>query len=124
MDDQKKTSLPADPQTSSTGTDPKPVASAMQSPAPMTNGFAIASLIVSILSWFGMYTIGGIVAVICGLVARNQIRESSGRQTGDGIAIAGIVIGAVNIILSCIGILCVLVIFAVSMIGAFNRTGR
>ena len=96
----------------------------MQSPAPMTNGFAIASLIVSILSWFGMYTIGGIVAVICGLVARNQIRESSGRQTGDGIAIAGIVIGAVNIILSCIGILCVLVIFAVSMIGAFNRTGR
>ena len=34
-----------------------------------------------------------IVAIVLGFVARTQIRNSGGRQKGDGLAIAGIIIG-------------------------------
>ena len=44
---------------------------------------------------FGM--ILGLVALILGLNARRQIAESQGRLTGDGMAIAGIVLGIVDI---------------------------
>jgi hypothetical protein len=81
-------------------------------PAKETNAWAIVSLVASILSWVGLFGLGGIVGVICGVIARGQIRESNGRQEGDGIAIAGIVLGGVNIALSCIAILCVFATFA------------
>ncbi|MDP9333774.1 MAG: DUF4190 domain-containing protein [Actinomycetota bacterium] len=37
--------------------------------------------------------IGSVVAIVLGFVARTQIRESHGRQGGDGLALAGIVLG-------------------------------
>jgi hypothetical protein len=40
-----------------------------------------------------------VVAVILGFVARNQIRQSQGRQGGDGLALAGIILGFVGIAL-------------------------
>jgi hypothetical protein len=60
-----------------------------------TNGFSIASLVLGIVWVFG---IGAILAVIFGFVARKQIRESGGRQGGNGMAIAGIVLGFVGIV--------------------------
>jgi hypothetical protein len=77
-----------------------------------TNAWAIVSLISSILSWIGLFGLGGIVGVITGVIARNQIRESHGRQGGDGIAVAGIILGGVNIVLSCIALLCFFALFA------------
>jgi hypothetical protein len=77
------------------------------STATETNAWAIVSLVSSILSWVGLFGLGGIVGVITGIIARNQIRESGGRQGGDGIAVAGIVLGGINIVLTCIGLLCV-----------------
>ncbi|VTS39329.1 Uncharacterised protein [Gordonia terrae] len=38
--------------------------------------------------------IGGIVGLVLGIVARKQIAASGGRQTGDGIALTAIIIGA------------------------------
>lgn len=84
--------------------------------APQTNAWAIVSLVSSILSWVGLFGLGGIVGVIAGVIARNQIRENPATQTGDGIALAGIILGAVNIALTCIGLLCVMAIF----FGAFT----
>ena len=55
-----------------------------------TNGFAIASLITGIL-W--MWWLGSVAAVIMGHVALHQIARSGGRQTGRGLAIAGLVLG-------------------------------
>lgn len=77
-----------------------------------TNAWAIVSLVSSILSWVGLFGLGGIVGVVAGVIARNQIRESGGRQGGDGLAVAGIVLGGVNIVLACIGLLCFLALFA------------
>jgi hypothetical protein len=55
-----------------------------------TNGLAIASFVCSIV---GFFFITFIVAIVLGFVARSQIKNSGGRQKGDGFAIAGIIIG-------------------------------
>ena len=65
---------------------------------PSTNGLAIASLVLGIVGWVPC-GIGSIVAVILGFVARGQIRSSQGRQGGDGLAQAGIILGFVGIAL-------------------------
>lgn len=57
-----------------------------------TNGLAIASMVLGIL-W--IYWIGSILALVFGYVARKQIREQN--QSGDGMAIAGIVLGWVGV---------------------------
>ena len=58
-------------------------------PAPMmprTNGFAVGALICGLVPFFG-----GIPAVIFGHVARGQIKRTGER--GDGVAVAGLVLG-------------------------------
>ncbi len=59
--------------------------------AQRTNGLAIASLIVSIASLLccGFFAF---IGIILGVVARKQIQQSG--ENGDGLAIAGIAIGA------------------------------
>lgn len=59
-----------------------------------TNGFSIAALVLGIV-W--IYWIGSILAVIFGHVALNQIKQADGRQTGRGMAIAGLVLGYIGI---------------------------
>lgn len=61
-------------------------------PVSTTNGLAIASLVLGIL-W--VYWIGSVLALIFGLVARKQIKERG--QDGQGMATAGIVLGAIGI---------------------------
>lgn len=62
-------------------------------PARATNGLAIASMVLGIV-W--VYWIGSILALIFGLIARKQIKERG--QGGDGMAIAGTVLGIVGIV--------------------------
>jgi len=59
-------------------------------PAKRTNGLAIASFICSIL---GIFVIPCIIGIVFGFVARSQIRQSNGAQGGEGLALAGIIIG-------------------------------
>ncbi len=63
-------------------------------PPPRTNGMAVASLVLGIV-W--VYWVGSILAVVFGFVARSQIKASGGAQTGDGMAIAGIVLGFIGV---------------------------
>jgi Domain of unknown function (DUF4190) len=73
-----------------------------------TNGLAIASLVLSIAA----VGIGSILAVVFGAIARRQIRDSHGRQGGDGIAIAGLVIGATGLFASVAVLVIVIVLIA------------
>jgi len=67
-----------------------------------TNGMAIASLVCSLFGW--LCIIGGILGIIFGFLALNQIKQSG--QGGRGMAIAGIVIGViVTAIMILVGIL-------------------
>ena len=59
-----------------------------------TNGMAIASMVLGIL-W--LYWIGSILALIFGYIAKRQIDESAGTQTGRGMAVAGIVLGWIGV---------------------------
>jgi hypothetical protein len=63
-------------------------------PAPTTNGLAVASLVASFfwVLWFGSF-----LAVIFGHVALSQIKQSGGRQQGYGVAMAGLVLGYVEL---------------------------
>jgi hypothetical protein len=63
---------------------------AQWAPAPPTSGKAIASLI---LSLFGV----SLFAVIFGHIARSEIRNSGGRIAGDGLALAGLIIGWIGL---------------------------
>jgi hypothetical protein len=85
-----------------------------------TNAWAIVSLVASIASFVFAFGIGGVIGVIAGLVARRQIRESHGREAGDGLALAGIIVGGVNIVLVCLGLLCLLGLFGAGMAGVLS----
>jgi hypothetical protein len=43
-----------------------------------TSGWAIFSLIAGILAWLGVFGLGGIVAIISGYIAKNEIKNSKG----------------------------------------------
>ena len=63
--------------------------------APRTNPLAVASLVLGVV-WCG--GIGSLLAVILSIQARRSIRRSDGAETGDGLAIAGLVLGIVGLI--------------------------
>ncbi|MGO8873718.1 MAG: DUF4190 domain-containing protein, partial [Acidimicrobiales bacterium] len=66
-------------------------------PGASTNGLAIASLILSILTLFGL---GSILGIIFGFVSRAQVKRSNGNQKGAGLALAGIIVGFVTLTLA------------------------
>jgi len=75
--------------------------------SPSTNVLAVISLVVSLLGVFSTFIIpfvAQIAAIICGHIARSQIMQSRGSQTGSGMALAGLVISYVMLIFSLIGI--------------------
>jgi hypothetical protein len=89
--------------------------------APATNGLAIASLVVSIISVAGLCAYGlggylGIAGLIMGVVARRQVREQG--TDGDGLALAGLIIGAVATAIAVIA-----TILFIIMIGSFAASG-
>ena len=63
--------------------------------APTTSGLAIASLITGLFFW--CFVVPGIVSIVLGYVALEQISDSGGRKKGRGLAIAGIVLGWVGL---------------------------
>jgi hypothetical protein len=81
-------------------------------PASSTSTLAIVSLVFGILSWCVLPFVGAIVAIVCGHLARSEIRRvpMDASMDGDGMAIAGLVLGYVQLVL---GILAVLLIFGV-----------
>jgi hypothetical protein len=60
-------------------------------PIKRNNGLAIASLVCSCAGF--VLFLPAVLGVIFGFVARSQIRRSGGTQGGDGLAIAGIIVG-------------------------------
>jgi len=73
---------------------------------PSTNGKAIASLITGIsalvlaLCTCGVGGLVGLVAAFLGFKGRGDIKASGGRQTGDGLALGGIITGLVAVLIA------------------------
>jgi hypothetical protein len=75
-------------------------------PGTTTSSLAVVSLVFGILSWCLLPFIGALVAIICGHLARGEIRRSplDNRVEGDGMAVAGLVLGYVQLALCVLGI--------------------
>lgn len=68
-------------------------------PRSSTSSLAVVSMVFGILAWAMLPFVGALVAVICGHLARSEIRHSppDNRLEGDGMAIAGLVLGYVQL---------------------------
>lgn len=66
-------------------------------PPAETSGKATASLISGIAAYVIAPFIGAIVAVVLGHLGLSEIKKSAGRLKGDGMAIAGLVLGYIQI---------------------------
>jgi hypothetical protein len=78
--------------------------------APEGNKKALASMIVGIASlvlglFCGFLVVGGIVAIVLGVIARGEIARSNGTQTGSGQALTGIITGSVLVALFVLGVI-------------------
>ncbi|HEY9111098.1 MAG TPA: DUF4190 domain-containing protein [Rhodanobacteraceae bacterium] len=61
---------------------------------PRTNSLAVVSLVFGILAYVCLPGLGALVAVICGHSARSEIRHAApGSVEGDGMAVAGLILG-------------------------------
>ncbi len=73
---------------------------------------AIASLVCGLLGWTFVPVLGAIAAVVCGHLAKKEIRESNGQLSGDGMALAGLILGYVQIGILILGIVCLVTVLA------------
>jgi hypothetical protein len=65
--------------------------------APSTSSWAIASLALSIASFFVLPIIGAVLGIIFGHMALNEIKQSQGRVEGRGMALGGLIVGYVHL---------------------------
>ena len=87
-------------------------------PAAPKNGLGIAALVVAVIALLGSFSIiggilGGVVAVILGVIGRS--RAKSGEANNGGVALAGIILGAIAIIVS--------LVFIPIYVGLFKDVG-
>lgn len=82
---------------------------------------AIVSLVSGILGFTFVPVIGSIVALITGYTARNETHSIPPRASGDGMAIAGIVMGWAGIGLFVAGTCCYLLLFVFAFGASFNQ---
>jgi len=86
-------------------------------PTPSTNGKALASLITGIgalvlaLCTCGLGGLVGLVAAFLGFKGRGDIKASGGRQSGDGLALGGIITGLVAVLIA----LAAIALFAIAI---------
>jgi hypothetical protein len=80
-----------------------------------TNGLAITSLVLGIVSvplafCYGFGILFAIPALILGLIARRQIEESGGMQSGKGLALAGMITGGIVVGVAVLAVISIVVL--------------
>jgi len=81
--------------------------------APGTSGYAIASLICSLLGYIGVFGFGPLLGIIFGHLALREIDRSHGALQGRGIAQAGLILGYIALGLVLLMIIIFFIIFAI-----------
>jgi hypothetical protein len=83
----------------------------MQYASTRTDGLAIASLIVGILSLLCCGVILGPAAAIMGFISRGRITSSGGTLGGGGMAMGGLILGIVGFVLWVV----IVIVYAISV---------
>lgn len=102
--------------------------SSTEAPIRPTSSSAILSLIAGILGLTLFPVLGSVVALVTGYAARSEIRGADGAIGGEGLAVAGIVLGWIGVGMLLLGLcgvvffvgvpLCLSVFFAAAEYGA------
>lgn len=87
-------------------------------PVAPRNGLGAAALVVAIVALLGSFSVvggivGGIVAVVLGLVARGRVKR--GEATNGGVALAGILLGVFAVVVG--------LVFIAVWVGLFREVG-
>ena len=92
-------------------------------PTPPTAGKATTALVLGVVSLFfcGFFT--GIPAILIGIAARREIRQSNGALSGDGLALGGIITGILGTLWTVIavGILVSLFVFGAQVVEDYDQ---
>ena len=75
-----------------------------------TSSLAVTSLVAGLLGLTLAPLLGTLVAIITGHMARSEIRRSGGRLDGDGMAVAGLVLGWVAVAFWLLGLMFVFLV--------------
>jgi len=91
-----------------------------------TSSLAIISLVSGLLGWTLVPWLGSLVAIVTGHMARAEIRRNPDTMEGDGMAVAGLVLGWLMVALTVIGILLVVLFFGgiLAFIAALGASGH
>ena len=76
-----------------------------------TSPMAIISLVTGILGWTLLPFLGSLVAVVTGHMARGEIRRAPERLEGDGMAIAGLILGYASIAMAVFAVVAIFLFF-------------
>lgn len=98
----------------------------MNIPVKTTSTLAIISLVAGILGWTLLPLLGSVGAIITGHMARGEIRKSAGTIDGDGLAIAGLVLGWGSVIVAILSVVLVVVFFGgiAALLAWFGLSGQ
>ena len=77
-----------------------------------TSPLAVASLVFGIACWVVLPVLGSLGAILCGHLARREIRDARGRLGGGGAATAGLVLGYVHLAFAILA-----TVFAILLVG-------
>ncbi|MFC2015309.1 DUF4190 domain-containing protein [Chloroflexota bacterium] len=102
---------------------PPPRVQAPVAPSVSTSGLAIASLVLGICGLTILPLIASILAIILGYMARRDIRQRPDEVTGEGMAMAGIVMGWIAVGLAVAGLLLFGGLTVCGICGAFGSAG-
>lgn len=83
----------------------------MNQPPRQTSSMAVISLVMGILGWTVIPFIGSIVAIVTGHMARAEIRRRPLQLEGDGLALAGLIMGWIVVIGSIVAVVVMLLFF-------------
>jgi len=87
-----------------------------------TSGMAVASLVLGIISFTLFPILPSILAVVFGHAARSSIRASQGRLVGDGLAVAGLVLGYMGIaVIVVLLVIATIMLFTVGVAAAHSK---
>jgi hypothetical protein len=95
-------------------------------PLKRTSTLAIISLVSGLLGWTLLPWLGSIAAIITGHMARAEIRRDVETVEGDGMAVAGLVLGYSMVALSILAVLMIFLFFGglALFLGWMGATGN
>jgi hypothetical protein len=117
--------LPENPLPSTPAPPPAPAPVPPPAAIRQTSTLAVVSLVMGLLGWTLLPWLGSIAAVITGHLARAEIRRNPEGMDGDGMAIAGLVLGWSVIVFSVLVVLAVIFFFGslAVLLGAAGLSG-